>query len=204
MKAKLSKIVEIQNGYQFRGKVEPVDLPAADGPRPVLPPGVVRVIQIKDFDDDRRLQSSGLVSVRIDADPEKYETREGDVLFLARGHRLFAAAITEPLRDTVATGYFFILRLKTDSIRAGYLAWYINQPPFQSVLRTFMKGTHQPLVSRKDIEDLQVEIPPLATQETVVALDDLRVREHQLMLTLQEKRTQLLQTISMKAVRRPS
>lgn len=90
--------------------------------------------------------------MRFDADPEKYGTRERDVLFLALSHRLFAAAITEPLRHTVATGYFFILRLKTDTIRACYLAWYINQPPFQSVLRTTMKGTHQPLVSRKDVE----------------------------------------------------
>lgn len=203
MKARLANISEIRNGYQFRGKVSPVELRGGKE-ETLLPPGVVRVIQIKDIDDDHRLYAKDLTPVRIDADAEKYEARQGDVLFLARGHRLFATAITQPLRDTVATGYFFILRPTTESLLPRYLAWYINQPPFQSALRTFMKGTHQPLVSRKDIEDLQVEIPSLETQEAVVALDDLRVREHQLMLALQEKRTQLLQTISMKAVCRPS
>lgn len=204
MKAKLKKITDIRNGYQFRGRVEPLDLVTDDGAAGPLPPGVVRVIQIKDIDDDRRLHAADLTPVRIDADPEMYEARQGDVLFLARGHRLFATAITEPVRDAVATGYFFILRPKTDKVRPEYLAWYINQPPFQAVLRTYMKGTHQPLVSRKDVEDLRVEIPPLETQDAITALDDLRVREQHLLATIRQKRSQLLLAISMKAARRPS
>jgi hypothetical protein len=165
-------------------------------------PGVVRVIQIKDVDNDRRLQTDDLVAVHFDGDTEKYQAREGDVLFLSRGHRLFATAITEPLQATVVTGYFYILRLKTDRVQPGYLAWYINQPPFQTVLRTFMKGTQQPLVSRKDIEDLEVEIPSLSVQEAIVALDDLRVVDRQLSAVLLEKRSLLIQTISMQAALR--
>lgn len=203
MKSRLVKISEIRNGYQFRGRVTPIELRGAKE-EAALPPGVVRVIQIKDIDDDRRLHADDLVPVRIDADPEKYEARQGDVLFLARGHRLFATAITHPLHDTVATGYFFILRPTTEAVLPRYLAWYINQSPFQAALRTFMKGTHQPLVARKDIEDLEVEIPPRKTQEAIVALDDLRVKELRLTLALQEKRSQLVQALSMKAARRPS
>ncbi len=204
MKAKLNKITDIQNGYQFRGKVEPLDLKAGDSIGSRLPPGAVRVVQIKDIDDDLRLHGKDLVAVQLGRDQEKYLALQGDVLFLSRGHRLFAAVVTEPLRDTVATGYFFILRLKTDKIRPRYLAWYINQRPFQAVLRTFMKGTHQPLVSRKDIEDLQVEIPPLETQDAIAALDDLRVKEQHLMAAIREKRSQLLLAISMTAARRSS
>ena len=203
MKAKLNNIAEIRNGYQFRGSVTPVTTMSAGGDTPGMRPGVVRVIQIKDVDNERRLQTNDLVAVHFDGDTEKYQAREGDVLFLSRGHRLFATAITKPLQATVATGYFFILRPKTDRVRPGYLAWYINQPPFQTVLRTFMKGTQQPLVSRKDIENLEVQIPPLSVQEAIVALDDLRVVEQRLSAVLQEKRSQLVQTISMQAVRRP-
>lgn len=197
MKAKLSNIAEIRNGYQFRGKVAPAPVPANDQGVP-LPEGIVRVIQIKDFDDDRRLSTADLTPVRLDSDPEKYEARQGDVLFLARGHRLFAAAVADPLEGTVATGYFFVLRPKTNDVRASYLAWYINQTPFQSVLRTFMKGTQQPLVSRKDIEDLEVEIPPLETQQAIVALEELRVKEQRLLSELREKRSQLIQSVSIK------
>lgn len=203
MKAQLTKITDIRNGYQFRGRVKPVELRGGSD-QGALPAGVVRVIQIKDIDDDQRLHAADLTPVRIDADPEKYDARQGDVLFLSRGHRLFATAITEPIRDTVATGYFFILRPTTDKVLPRYLAWYINQPPFQGVLRTHMKGTHQPLVARKDIENLEVEIPPLATQGAIVALDELRLEESRLLTAMQEKRSQLIQAISMKAARRPS
>lgn len=202
MKSRLAKITDIRNGYQFREKVVPVEL--SGGKEETLPPGVLRVIQIKDIDDDRRLHTDDLTPVQIDIDREKYEARQGDVLFLSRGNRLFATAITEPLRDAVATGYFFILRPSTDKLLARYLAWYINQPPFQAALRACTKGTQQPLVARKDIEDLEVEIPPLATQETIVSLDDLRVKESQLVAAIQEKRNQLIQSLSMKAARQPS
>lgn len=201
MKSRLAKITDIRNGYQFREKVVPVEL--SGGKAETLPPGVVRVIQIKDIDDDRRLHTDDLTPVQIDVDRKKYEATQGDVLFLSRGHRLFATAITEPLRDAVATGYFFILRPSIDNVLPRYLAWYINQPPFQAVLRTFMKGTQQPLVARKDIEDLEVEIPPLATQESIVNLDELRVKESRLVAAIQEKRSQLIQSLSMKAARQP-
>ena len=201
MKAKLKQIAEIRNGYQFRGKVESIDLKAEHGAASRLPPGIVRVIQIKDIDDDWRLQANELVAVQLDRDSEKYLAQQGDVLFLGRGHRLFATTIAEPLCDTVATGYFFIVRLTTDNVRPRYLAWYINQPPFQAALRMFMKGTHQPLVSRRDIEDLQIEIPPLATQDAIVAMDDLRVREQHLLQAIRKKQSQLIQAISMRAVR---
>jgi hypothetical protein len=202
VKAKLNNIAEIRNGYQFRGSVKPVKAKSAGDDTSRMRPGVVRVIQIKDVDNDRRLQTDDLVAVHFDGDTEKYQAREGDVLFLSRGHRLFATAITEPLQATVVTGYFYILRLKTDRVQPGYLAWYINQPPFQTVLRTFMKGTQQPLVSRKDIEDLEVEIPSLSVQEAIVALDDLRVVDRQLSAVLLEKRSLLIQTISMQAALR--
>ena len=198
MQAKLKNIAGIRNGYQFRGKVEPLDLEAGAN----MPPGVVRVIQIKDVDDDWRLHSDNLPAVRLDRAPEKYLAQQGDVLFLSRGQRLLATTITEPLHDTVATGYFFILRLKSDSVLPRYLAWAINQTPFQSVLRTFMKGTLQPLVSRKDIEDLCVEVPPLEVQEAIVAIDDLRVREQHLLAAIRSKRSQLIQAISVETARR--
>jgi restriction endonuclease S subunit len=201
VKKRLSEIVEIRNGYQFRGKVTPAT-PAITG-RGKEPSGIVHVIQLKDIDDNRHLNTSYLVLVRLPGHLEKYEVRQDDVLFLARGQRLYATAIVEALRNTVATGYFFILR-PTAHVRSRYLAWYLNQPPFQSVLRTFMKGTHQPLVSRKDIENMEVEIPPLGVQEAIAALEDLRIIERQLSLSLQEKRTQLVRAISMQAARRSS
>lgn len=148
------------------------------------------------------MHTDDLVLVKIDGDQAKYEAGQGDVLFLARGHRLFATAITEAISGAIATGYFYILRPKMKTILPRYLAWYINQPPFQTVLRTFMKGTQQPLVSRKDIEDLEVQIPRFPCKRPSVDSDDLEVVEQRLLAALQGERSQLVQAISMQAAQR--
>jgi hypothetical protein len=192
MKRKLKDIAHIETGYHFRGKVEPD------------PEGRLRVVQIKDIDADRQLHADDLINVRFEGSPEKYLLGQGDVLFLARGREPFAALVSEPLKNTIATGYFFILRPKADNVEPGYLAWYINQQPFQAPLRSLLQGTHMPVVTRADIQDLSIELPPVATQKMIVALDALQRRERQLLRALEEKRSQLVQAISLKAAQASS
>jgi len=189
---KLRDIAEIRSGYQFRGKIEPD------------PAGAYRVIQIKDIKDGQRLSTDDLVTVNINRAPEPYSVDLGDVLFLSRGQRLFATPITERLTDTIATYYFFILRPKTQQVRPRYLAWCINQVPVQAVLNTVKRGTHMPLVSRTDVEGIEVDLPPLATQDTIVKLAELARRESDLLAAIQRKRTELIEAICLNAARRRS
>src|SRR4051812_39072015 len=118
MKKQIKHLADVRAGYQFRGRVEPNR------------DGTVRVVQIKDITDQRRIRTDDLTPVKLDK-PEAYLVQQGDILFLARGHRQFATVIVEPLANTIATGYFFILRLKTDRLLPPYLAWFMNQSEFQ-------------------------------------------------------------------------
>jgi hypothetical protein len=188
MKIRLSEIAEIRSGYQFREKVE-------HDPR-----GVVPVIQIKDLTADYRLRTDGLMRVSM-ARTEPYLVEQGDVLFLARGHRLGAAVVTEPLIRTIATGYFFILR-PSPRVRAGYLAWAINQREFQDQMRPLVRGSHIPLITKADFLGLRVELPPLEVQDKIVALDELHRRERQIVAEIQAKRAELIHAISQRAARR--
>jgi hypothetical protein len=191
MKKRLQEIAEVRAGYQFRGKVEP----ASDGS--------VRVIQIKDIEAQRRISVGDLVAVRLDK-PEPYLVRLGDVLFLARGNKQFATAVREPVANTIATGYFFILRLKTDRLLPPYLAWFINQSEFQEEMRPYVRGTHMPLISKADFLELMVEVPPPAVQERIVQLDELLVQERHLVAELALKRTALVEAVSLRAAKQKS
>lgn len=183
MKKRIRDIAEIRTGYQFRGKVE-----AADDAN-------VAVIQIKDIDDRLKLQIQDLLPVNLD-NPEPYMVRQGDVLFLSRGHRQYATLVSEPVRNTVATGYFFILRPDEYVIRSDFLAWSINQPEFQDALRPFTRGTHMPLVSKADFQDLTIRLPTMAVQDRILALQQLIDRERELTTALQLKRGKLVDAIS--------
>ena len=183
MKNRLRDIAEIRSGYQFRGKV------SADEDANVT------VIQIKDIDDRLNVRTDDLIPVKVDK-PESYLVSQGDVLFLSRGHRQYAAVISEPVQDTIATGYFFILRPTTKLVQTEFLAWSINQSDFQEELRPFVRGSHMPLVSKTDFQDLLITLPPLAVQRQILQLQNLFDRERELTSALLQKRGELVQAIS--------
>lgn len=188
MKKRLKDLADFRIGYQFRGKVEPD------------PAGNVRVIQIKDIDADLRIRIDGLAPVKLDR-PEPYLTQEGDVLFLSRGHRLYAVVVPATAPNTIATGYFFILRPKTRVVLPEYLAWSMNQGDFQEALRPFHRGSYIPMVSKTDVQDLLIRVPPLEVQRQILQLHALLDEERRLAASLQEKRTALIQAVSRKLLR---
>lgn len=185
MKKKLKDIADIRTGYQFRGKV------AASENANVV------VIQIKDVDDKLYVHTSDLVPVKVD-NPEGYEVSQGDLLFLSRGHRHFAAVVTDPVQKTIATGYFFILRPKAKLVQPSFLAWSINQPEFQDAMRPFVRGSHIPIISKADFQDLTIRLPSLAVQQRIIDLQNLFDRERDLTAAIQQKRGELLQAVSVK------
>lgn len=185
MKKRLKDIADFRVGYLFRGKVKPD------------PSGSVRVVQIKDVDAKRRINTAGLEQVNIDK-PEPYLVQPDDVLFLSRGHRLYATVVPEVEPNTIATGYFFILRPNDETVYPAYLAWTLNQPAFQESLKPYRRGTHIPMVSRADVENLRIQIPPLDVQRKIVKLNELMEKERRIVSTIQEKRRLLVQAASRK------
>jgi restriction endonuclease S subunit len=190
MKKKITEITDIQLGYQFREKIEPVD------------DGTIRVIQIRDFDDHRILHKEGLSRVKIDKPAEHYLINKGDVLFLSRGHRNWAASIIDDYEDTIAVSHFFVLEMRNASAIPEYIAWYINQTPAQKYLHNIARrGTHIPIIPLSAFEGLTVDLPDKETQKKIVELSDLMEKEKLLFDELQGKRSQLINAISLKAIK---
>lgn len=191
MTVKITSVVEsIDTGFQFRGRVEP------DAK------GNVAVLQVKDLKDgDRaraRARADELVNVRIEKDIGPYRVRPGDVLFLSRGHRLFAVAMVEVFGDIIVPNYFYILRPKP-TVVPSYLAWFINSAKAQAQLKLVHKGTHMPIVAKSDFSQLQIDLPPLDVQQAVVTVDDLARQEHRLLSELLDTRRKLIDHICARA-----
>ena len=188
MKKRLKDIADFRIGYQFRGRVNPD------------PVGTVRVIQIKDIDSaDLQIRLTDLATVTIDR-PEPHLIRQGDVLFLSRGHRLYAVVVPDVEPNTIATGYFFVLRPNAHAVRPEYLAWSINQPEFQEALRPFRRGSHMPMVSRADVENLQIQLPSLEIQRRILKLNELLNEDRRLSAAIQERQNLIVQAVSRKLI----
>lgn len=190
---KISRAINsITTGYQFRTRIEPD------------PDGNVAVLQVKDLRDDGALKSADLVRVRIEKDVELYTVQPNDVVFLSRGHKLFAVEMVNPPANAVVPNYFFILRPKTEIVLPAYLAWFINSPKAQAQLKLVHAGTHMPIVTKSDFEQIEIDVPPLDTQRAIVALAELAWREQQLLRELLETKSKLVEQICGRAAARPA
>ena len=188
MKKKITEIADIQIGYQFRKKIEPAE------------DGTIRVIQIRDFDENHILNKEGLSRVRIDTPVGHYLICKGNVLFLSRGTRNWAVAIGDDLKNTVAVAHFFVIKMRSETVMPEYLAWYINQPAAQEYLHNIARrGTHMPLVTLSAFKELTIEVPDMATQHSIVALGRLMEKERILSNELQEKRNLYINAICLNA-----
>lgn len=187
MKVRIKDIADIRSGHQFREKIDTDE--DAD----------TSVIQIKDIDQAGRLNTDNLDRVNV-TKPDVHSVSMGDVLFLSRGARPFAIFVNERLRNTIATSYFFILRPDPNKTRPDFLAWSINQPEFQDSLRSRIRGTHMRIISKSDFQDLEIELPPLSVQESVMRLQRLLDEELELANAIQEKRRKMVQAIARKLI----
>src|SRR5262245_63993891 len=175
----LEDIATIRSGYLFRERIKP------DAS------GQYRVVQVGAITPEARFSDGTLVRVSL-ADVKRSQILEsGDVLFISRGPRKQAIAITAPVENSIATSQFFGLR-PDEKVLPEYLAWYINQRPAQRYIEEHSTGTSASLINLAAIRRLPIETPPIETQARVTKIHQLSLREKELMEAVQSRRRKLL------------
>lgn len=161
--------VRIRAGYPFRGAIEEV------------PDGPVRAVQMKDVDRVHGVDWHGVIRTRLGGRREPDWLAPDDLLFVARGTRFYASCAGELPGPAVCGPHLFHLRVRPGrDLLPAFLAWHINQAPFQRALQRAAEGSSQLSVRRPVLESLPIGLPSLADQERIVALVRLAQRERQL------------------------
>jgi hypothetical protein len=182
---RLADACTIHTGYTARGRLEPT---AAGG-------GVL-AIQLRDISPDGLVDPDRLTRVQLDGLADRYFVRAGDVVFRSRGERNTASALDERLREpALAVLPLMVLRPKLDVVKPEYLAWAINQPPAQRHFDVAARGTNIRMIPRSSLDDLELDVPDIATQRKIVAVDALAERERELSLFAAETRRKMMSLI---------
>lgn len=190
--ANLDRIAHISRGYLHRGKV-------ADGGAPTH-----RLVRISAIGDRcPRLDPARCEPFRPAREVGDALLRPGDVVLATRGDRRRAALVGESNGDPlVASEQVMILRAGPD-VEPRYLAWALNSPGCQRQLDALSRGSSIPFVSRADLGELCIPLPPLETQRQLAALADLAERERDLAQRLAERRLTLTYGIMGRAAHDP-
>ncbi len=167
MKLKLNYIASIQTGIFAK----------------MVSEGDIVYLQAKHFDENGQLNSTLQPDLLSDDSNKKHLLKHGDILFAAKGTKNFATWFENKNQPAVASTSFFVVRLQNDfkhKILPAFLVWYINHPNSQKILKSKAIGTSIVSISKAVLQDLEIFIPSIQKQETILKITALCIKEKKL------------------------
>ncbi|WP_027392982.1 restriction endonuclease subunit S [Aquimarina latercula] len=156
----------LSSGYSFRGKIKHVHN------------GGVRIIQLKDFEDNYTSIGNDCFLIDSEKIKSKYYLKTGNVLFIAKGTNNFAI-VFKGLDDipTIASSAIFVLKVNKDIANPDFIAWYINQSKVQNYFKTNEAGTYVTSINKTTLENTPIALPSLELQAKIAKIANLHNKE---------------------------
>lgn len=169
MKVKLKDLTDIQTGYPFRGAI--VAGSSTEG---------LAVIQMGDLAENlvpdlKNVIRSGSVSVKAG-----HVLKSGDILFRARGNFPAGYWLKELPERMIAAAPLQRIRIRTNALLPGFLAWYLRQSAALSYFEANSQGSSLRMVGIDVLENLMIPVIPLEKQQKIIELVELSEREREL------------------------
>ena len=175
---KLGDIADIRSGYTSRGAITPV------------PEGDVRLLQIKDLEQDWQNDPKALPVVLWEQRTSPPFLDQNEIIVAARGNRNLATVYRGKV-PVVATSQFLIVRLRKKGweIVPEYLCWLLNHPTIQQMFHR--SGTNIQLITKSALLEVTIPVPPIETQLKLIELQGVWQKEDELINKLQLNRHHL-------------
>jgi len=156
----------LSSGYSFRGKIKDIHN------------GGLRVIQLKDFEENYTVIGNDCVFIDGEKIKAKNYLENGDVLFISKGANNFAIPY-KSVDDfpTIASSALFVLKVNKEKANPDFVAWYINQSKVQNYFKTNESGTYTTSINKATIEQTPIALPSLETQIKIAEIANLHNKE---------------------------
>ena len=163
--------------------------------------GELVYLQSKHFDEYGQLHSVLHPDLPAEGISEKHLLKDGDVLFAAKGTKNFAAVFENHNEPSVASTSFFVIRPTSNKVLPKFLAWFLNNHTTQTLLKGQAIGTSIPSISKHVLENLEITIPSIETQQAILQITQLRNREKSLKLKIEMLREKQIQQQIINAIK---
>ena len=189
----LGACAEVRAGYPFRGGIEEVA------------GGDVGVIQMKDIESGGDVKWANVVRTELEGRRTQEWIEPGDVLFVARSPRFYAACVSHAPYTAVCSPHLLQLRVRAGmALLPEFLAWQLNQTPMQRQIRSAAEGSNQLSIRRSVLAALTISVPSLETQYKIVNLAKAAREERALLETLITNREKQLDAIALSLSEAPA
>jgi len=148
-------------------------------------------VQGRDFDSDGNYINTEPLFFDIEDIAYTKLLKSGHVLFSSKG-RIFATVWQGQLNNAVATGTFIVLEPRTKDIMPEYLALYLNSSKAKRYFDLHLKTATVNHIGKKQLDQLEIEIPPIEKQNLLVQVYKLINEEKKLTTELQNLKEKIL------------
>lgn len=188
MQSRLADVADVRTGFPFRGKV-------MDDPM-----GSLAVVQMKDVSDAGYLDASEGLRIQEEPAHGRHLLKHGDVLLQSRGSKFPAAVVNTEVHGIAALG-LHVLR-PGQQLLPEYLVWVMNHPTTRDALRGIARGSYIPFLSKADLADLTIPVPPIQTQRQIIEVARLEREAARLSTELQTLRDEYSAAVTWRAATR--
>jgi restriction endonuclease S subunit len=158
------------------------------------PFGSHRLLQARDIQDSE-IHWQGALCFNPEGDPKRYLVHPQDILLIARGYENRAFFMPQAPENLLASTSFYIIRVTSPLLAPGFLGWWLNQPRAQAYFARFQVPSGFAYMSKKNLNQLPVPLPPLETQARIAEIQRLWAREQALARQIQQKKARLINAV---------
>lgn len=140
--------------------------------------GSCRLVRISDVSQDGTWLSADFARIEpAERIRDDLFLRSGDVLFPNRGTRTTAIVFRAESFRAIAGAQFFVLRPNLAGVLPEYLAWFLRTEGAARHFEGRRKGTYVQIIQRRDLEELELPLPPMDVQRKIADVAALAVEE---------------------------
>ena len=178
MKKPLNHIADVLTGVTLREK--PVPTKQARGN--------VFLMQLGDLNTDGTVQTHSMIPTAYESLFEKFIVKSGDIVFRGRGAGIVAAS---PL---------MIIRPDTQKVDPHFLVWALTNNLAHRYYAEHARGSNIVGIGKRDLDQLEIDLPPMATQKKIGRLKNLEAEEQQLLTRYQQAKAKLVEALIIEAI----
>lgn len=184
MQIKLKDIAAIQFGYYAQSSNE----------------GTIPYLQAKQFNEFGQLIYESDTFLEDDAKTQANLLEEGDILFVSKGFRFFAAEYKTAFGKAIASSIFFVIKPDRTKLLPSYLVTVLNLPKNIAHFQQLGAGSSIPSIRKIELADFTFNLPSLDQQHQIASLRALYLRDIEITQDLIKQKQNLFNAVLAKTI----
>lgn len=152
--------------------------------------GDVAYLQARHFNEQGRMITKPDEFVKLDVREESHLLKDGDILFVGKGSRMFAWCYRESSGPCIASSIFFVIRPKNKLVHPEYLATILNTRRSRANFQQVGSGTNILSIRKSELGAFEIPLLSLDEQQQIAELSEMHQQEifiTKQLITLKEK-----------------